>query len=116
MKRIFFLLSITCTLIACTCGNKQPESKPSGVSASIVYNRDSMLYYAERAYLHDDPKGQYILAAAAYLRIQGELPDSIYAIGRWEADTMLMLSAAQGYEPAISAINCLKESGAWEHK
>jgi hypothetical protein len=82
----------------------------------MLYSRDSLLYYAERAYTLDDPKGQYVIAAASYLQQQGEVPPELYTISQDEADTMLMRSAAQGYQPAIESIRCLKECGMWRHQ
>jgi hypothetical protein len=81
----------------------------------MLYSRDSLLYYPERAYPLDDPKGQYVIAAASYLQQQGEVPPELYTISQDEADTMLMRSAAQGYQPAIESIRCLKECGMWRH-
>ena len=79
------------------------------------------MYYAERAYMLDDPKGQFVVGTCYYLRCQNgaghadTLPDYIYTVSRAEADTMLMLSAAQNYQPAIDLIHCLRESGCWYH-
>jgi len=83
------------------------------VRASLFHNRDSVNYYAERAYKLDDPQGQFVVGACYYLRKQGDLPDDIYVVSHNEADSMLIFSAAQGYEPAINLIHCLHENGAW---
>ena len=112
-----FILLFTCTLLtACTCGNdKEEASTPVKIPASIFHNRDSVMYYAALAYKDDDPKGQFVVGACYYLRQQGELPDTIYAVGREEADEFLMLSAQQGYQPALDLIHCLQENGEWKH-
>ncbi len=88
-------------------------STPVDVRASLFHNRDSVNYYAERAYKLDDPQGQFVVGACYYLRKQGDLPDDIYVVSHNEADSMLIFSAAQGFEPAINLIHCLHENGAW---
>ena len=88
-------------------------SNPVDVRASLFHNRDSVNYYAERAYKLDDPQGQFVVGACYYLREQGDLPDDIYTVSHNEADSMLIFSAAQGFEPAINLIHCLHENGAW---
>ena len=88
-------------------------STPVDVRASLFHNRDSVNYYAERAYKLDDPQGQFVVGACYYLRKQGDLPDDIYVVSHNEADSMLIFSAAQGYEPAINLIHCLHANNAW---
>ena len=88
-------------------------STPVDVMASLFHNRDSVNYYAERAYKLDDPQGQFVVGACYYLRKQGDLPDDIYVVSHNEADSMLIFSAAQGFEPAINLIHCLHANGAW---
>ena len=88
-------------------------STPVDVRASLFHNRDSVNYYAERAYKLDDPQGQFVVGACYYLRKQGDLPDDIYVVSHNEADSMLIFSAAQGFEPAINLIHCLHANGAW---
>lgn len=123
MSKFFYLLAITCTLLlnACTCGNKkvnkevsEPDAVP--VSSALFFNRDSVNYYAERAFKLDDPKGQFVVGACYYLRLQGQLPDSIYTVSREVADSMLIYSAAQNYQPAIDLIHCLHNHGSWGHE
>ena len=121
MNKYFYLLAITCTLLvsAFTCGykkaNKVVYAEPDAVDipASLFFNRDSVLYYAERAYRLDDPKGQFVVGACYYLRAQGDLPDYIYAVSHDEADSMLIFSAAQNYQPAINLIHCLHNHDCW---
>ena len=84
--------------------------------ASLFHNRDSVNYYAERAYLLDDPKGQYIVGVCYYLRQQGDLPEEIYAVSHDEADEMLWFSSCQGFQPAIDFIHALDANGAWAHR
>ena len=81
--------------------------------ASLFFDRDSVNYYAERAYRFDDPQGQFVVGACYYLREQGELPEEIYTVSREEADDMLWHSAEQGFQPAIDLIHCLSANGAW---
>ena len=81
--------------------------------ASLFHNRDSVNYYAERAYKLDDPQGQFVVGACYYLRKQGDLPDDIYVVSHNEADSMLIFSAAQGFEPAINLIHCLHANDSW---
>ena len=88
-------------------------STPVEVKASLFHNRDSVNFYAERAYKLDDPMGQFVVGACYYLREQGDLPDDIYTVSHNEADSMLIFSAAQGFEPAINLIHCLHENGEW---
>ena len=110
------LLAFTCTLAACTCGHRHFEGTPVDMPASLFTNRDTVLYYAERAYLHDDPKGCYVVGVCHYLRERGELPDEIYTVSQAEADTFLMISAYQNYQPAIDFIRYLHDSGSWQHE
>lgn len=122
--RHLYSLLLVCALCS-ACSSPAPKSQPAAqtetsatevvLSTAMLYSRDSLLYYAERAYTLDDPKGQYVIAAASYLQQQGEVPPELYTISQDEADTMLMRSAAQGYQPAIESIRCLKECGMWRH-
>ena len=123
MKKAFYLL-ILCAL-ACACNGKKPSSneqtkslstsKEVVVPASIFYNRDSLNTYAERAYKLDDPKGQFVVGAAYYLKREGKMPKEFYTVSRQEADDFLMLSAGQGYQPAKDLIRCLQENELWHH-
>lgn len=85
------------------------------VSAALFHCRDSVNYYAERAFLSDDPKGCFVVGACYYLRKQGDLPDEIYTVSRSQADSFLMISAAQNYQPALDLIQCLQSEGCWHH-
>ena len=110
--RILFLLS-TCTLLsACTCCSKKASTedapRPVQVRKSLFHNPDSLLFYAERAYLNDDPKGLYVTGAAAYLRQQDpDFPDSCTTVPLDEAAIMLRRAAELGHEDAITLIHCL---------
>ena len=83
------------------------------VKASLFHNRDSVNYYAQRAFENDDPKGQFVVGACYYLREQGDLLEDIYVVSHNLADSMLIYSAAQNFEPAINLIHCLHDNGAW---
>jgi hypothetical protein len=113
-------LILSLFLLSCiACGKKpQPaETAPVNIPASVFYNHDSIMAYAELAYLHDDPKGLFVTGAAYYLRRQGDLPDSlgITTVERDEADIMLLRSAELGYQPARDLIHCLSANGEWQH-
>ena len=108
MRAPFFFWAITCTLFtACTCGRP--------VDKTVICNHDSLLFYAERAYLHDDPKGLYVMGVAARMREAGELPDSLYAVSVDEGDIMLLRSAELGYPEALQFIRSLDRRGEWNH-
>lgn len=85
------------------------------IRASLFFNPDSLLKYAELAYLHDDPKGLFVTGAAAYLREQGEMPDSCTTVPLDEADIMLLRAAELGYPDALNLIRCLAAHGCWHH-
>ena len=118
---IFKILLFTCTLfLLCTCGNrskasKGDESHPTVVSKSLFHNPDSLLFWAERAYVHEDPQGLFITGAAAYLRAQDpDFPDSCTTVPLWEAGIMLLRAAELGNADAQNLIHCMQESGVWD--
>ena len=102
---------------ACTrCSQRPADEAPLvEIPAAIFLNADSLLAYAELAYLHDDPKGLFVTGAAAYLREQGGLPDSCTTVPLDEADIMLLRSAELGYPDALNLIRCLAAHGSWNH-
>ena len=104
--------AITCALLLVACTSKK---QPVEVRSSVFYNQDSLNFYAERAYLYDDPQGLFVTAAAAYLKRQGDLPDSLTTIPNDEADIMLLRAAELGNEDALRLIRCLDENGSWKH-
>ena len=127
-----FILLFTCTLfsLACTSCNKKPantppfregtgvgsqDQSPVDVPSSIFWNRDSLNYYAAVAYKDDDPKGQFVTGAAYYLQREGDMPADFYTVSREEADSFLMLSAGQDYQPAKDLIRCLQQHNQWNH-
>ena len=115
MKHIHFLfLAITCTLLMSACTSKE---QPVEVNSSVFYNHDSLNYYAALAYKDEDPRGLFITGAAAYLKWQGDLPDSLglTTVSRDEADIMLLRAAELGDPDAIKLILCLHKNGAWHH-
>ncbi len=116
MKHIYFiLLAITCTLVLGACTSKKEQ--PVEVSSAVFYNHDSLSYYAERAYMDDDPRGLFITGAAAYLKWQGDLPDSLglTTVSRDEADIMLLRAAELGSQDAKNLILCLHKNNCWHH-
>ena len=119
-------------VVLCTCGTKNQQSTGNGqnpckkqqpevnapveIRLSLFNHRDSVMYWAQRAYEQNDPKGQFVVGACYYIRMDGHLPDEITTVSRAEADTMLMLSASQNYQPAIDLIHCLHQNGCWHHE
>ena len=119
MKRCFlsYFLVFTCTLLifACTCCNKQKDPKPVQVRASLFHNPDSLLFYAEKAYLEDDAYGLYVTGAAAFLRENNpDFPDSCTTVPLDEARIMLLRAAELGNEDAQTLIHCLELDADWE--
>ncbi|MBQ6984786.1 MAG: hypothetical protein IJQ20_07665 [Paludibacteraceae bacterium] len=104
-------------LSACTRGSQRPadEAPMVEIPASVFFHPDSLLKYAELAYLHDDPKGLFVTGAAAYLRQQGQMPDSCTTVPLDEADIMLLRAAELGYPDALNLIRCLDAHGQWKH-
>ena len=119
--KLAIILLFTCTLAACTCGNKNMVStedapRPVQISTALFYNGDSLSYYAALAYKDEDPKGLYVTAAASILSGQDPaFPDSIYTVPIDEAEIMLLRSAELGYPDAITLIHCLADQGYWHH-
>ena len=118
---ISFLVGI-CTLSMGACAPKTSENstpadeaQPVPVSEALFHNRDSINYYAKQAYLHEDPKGLFVMGVAARLREEGTLPDYITTVPLDEADIMLLRSAELGYPDAIKTIKCLAAHGRWNH-
>ena len=120
---LIFFLAFTCTLSlsACTSGKSSENSasadvaQPVPVSKALFHNPDSILYYAEKAYLHEDPKGLYVMGAAARLAQQPGWPDSVTTVSVDEGDIMLLRAAELGYPDAIQLIRCLDAHGCWNH-
>ena len=119
MKRHFlsYFLVFTCTLFAfaCTCCNKQKDPKPVQVRASLFHDTDSLLFYAEKAYLEDDAYGLYVTGAAAFLRENNpDFPDSCTTVPLDEARIMLLRAAELGNEDAQTLVHCLELDADWE--
>ena len=115
MKHIHFLfLAITCTLVLGACTSKE---QPVAVSSAVFFDHDSLSYYAALAYEEEDPRGLFITGAAAYLKWQGDLPDSLglTTVSRDEADIMLLRAAELGSQDAKNLIHCLHKNGVWHH-
>ena len=115
MKRIsYIILAVTCTLILGACTSKE---KPVAVSSAVFYNPDSLLYYAERAYMDEDPRALFVTGAAAYLKWQdpAAFPASCTTVSRDEADIMLLRAAELGNPDARQLILCLHKNGVWKH-
>ena len=123
VRAAFLFVALTCTLFtACTSGKQSSEEyeeesyKVTPIPASIVHNVDSIYYYGMRAYRDRDPKGMFITASIAYLNAQGDsLPEGIIIEELPKADTLLMMAADMGYQPAKDLIHCLFVHGCWDH-
>ena len=126
MKKILYLFLFLVAALVFFAGyskgqqQSEPQSRPEDgepvyISASLFHNRDSILYYTEKAYLEDDPKGLFVVGVAARLRLDGSLPEDIPTVPLDEADIMLLHSADLGYPDAIQAIHCLAKHGCWNH-
>lgn len=100
---------------ACCDENSKFAPEAVEVPMSIFYNRDSIDFYARKAFLEEDAKGLFVMGAATYLQRQGDMPKSIATMPLEDADDMLMLSAGKHYQPAIDLINCLRKHGQWRH-
>ena len=124
-----YFLVFTCTLLifACTCCNKSNKSNslplregagvgsPVQVSASLFHNPDSLLFYAEKAYLEDDAYGLYVTGAAAFLRENNpDFPDSCTTVPLDEARIMLLRAAALNEPHAQQLVHCLELDADWE--
>ena len=124
-KTVFFVLLIFVTALfsACSKNDKSeksrvleaPKSEAVEVSRDLFFNADSLLYYAELAYLHEDPQGLYVTGAACYMKLDGLLPDSLTTVRRDEADIMLLRAAQLGHADALQLIRCLDGQGMWRH-
>ena len=98
------------------CGYRAASS-PVEVSSSVFCDPDSLLYYAERAFLDEDPRGLFVTGAAAYLKWQdpASFPASCTTVSRDEADIMLLRAAELGNPDARQLILCLHKNGVWKH-
>ncbi|MBR0297147.1 MAG: hypothetical protein IJQ95_07150 [Paludibacteraceae bacterium] len=86
------------------------------IRKSLIYNGDSLAYFAERAYLHDDPDALFITGLASFISVQDpDFPDSIHTVPIDEAEIMLLHAADLGQKDAITLIGCLNDAGYWHH-
>ena len=93
------------------------EWQPVALPPSILFNRDSVLHYAEQAYLDNEPKALFITAAGYYAQANGLYPDtvSVPVIDRKTAEQFLFLSALMDYPPAIRLVRNLRANGDWPY-
>ena len=113
---------VTCALflVACTRSNNKVSTedapRPVNISLSLFHNPDSLAYYAQKAYLEEDPKGLYVTGVASYLALFDEWPDSLTTVS-YEDEGWLMIwrSAQLGYPDALQLIHCMDASGIWQH-
>ena len=98
------------------CGYRAASS-PVEVSSSVFCDPDSLLYYAERAYMDEDPRALFVTGAAAYLKWQdpASFPASCTTVSRDEADIMLLRAAELGDPDARQLILCLHKNNCWHH-
>ena len=86
------------------------------VSASLFHNPDSLLFYAEKAYLEDDAYGLYVTGAAAFLRENNpDFPDSCTTVPLDEARIMLLRAAALNEPHAQQLVHCLELDADWDN-
>ena len=121
---VFLLLLFTCTLLlpACTCCHRSDErlvyvDNIPRLSADIFYSRDSLLFYAQRAYETEDPEALCITATSAYhLRyFDTAAADSLSPVTEEDASVMLLRACELGYEPAYIVLHYLDQLGLWSH-
>ena len=127
MKKTAIILGVLLAVLVVVLGYKngvnsrvqQPrpeDGNPVELSKSLFYNQDSLMYYAEKAYLHDDPKGLFVIGITTYLKAQDpDYPEHNLYVSRDEGDIMLLHSADLGYPDAIQFIHCLNNHGCWNH-
>ena len=93
---------------------EQLAPAPVEISLSLFHNQDSLDYYRELAYLHEDPKGLYVMGAVGVLMLSPDWPDSIiFTMPREEGDLLLWRSAQLGYPDAQQLIRNLVYYDNW---
>ena len=102
MKKTAIILGVLLAVLVAFIGYKngvnsrvqQPrpeDGNPVELSKSLFYNQDSLMYYAEKAYLHDDPKGLFVIGITTYLKAQDpDYPEHNLYVSRDEGDIMLL--------------------------
>ena len=96
-------------------GYRERTPQPPEFNRAIFYNADSLIYYTELAYLHDDPKGLFVAGAAAYMKEYENLPDYLPTIPFEDAFILLLRSAELGNEDAVAFIRYLDYYECWGH-
>ena len=121
VKALKFLL-FTCTIfcVSCTCSNNKvstgDEPRSVNISLALYHDRDSLAFYAQKAYLEEDPKGLYVTGVASYLALFDEWPDSLTTVDYEDEGWLLIWRAAQlNYSDAVQLIHCMDASGIWNH-
>ena len=121
---VFLLLLFTYTLCltACTCCHRSDDrlvyvDNIPRLSADIFYSRDSLLFYAQRAYETEDPEALCITATSAYhlLYFDTAAADSLTPISEEDASVMLLRACELNYEPAYIVLHYLDQLGLWSH-
>ena len=89
--------------------------RPIEVPCDLYYDPDSLLSYAKRAYLRDDPQGLFVTGAAAYLRaLDPDFPEYCTTVPLSEASIMLKHAVELGHADAQDLIDYLQKCGVWE--
>ena len=121
VKALKFLL-FTCTTlcVSCTCSNNkvstEDEPRPVNISLALYHDRDSLAFYAQKAYEEEDPKGLYVTGVASYLALFDEWPDSLTTVSYEDEGWLMIWRAAQlNYSDAVQLIHCMDASGIWNH-
>ena len=109
----------TCTLFLSACTSRSEKVSTCGAlcaDSSIYYNDDSLMEYARRAFIDDDPAALYITGTAAYLHAADSAArDSLSVVPLDEADIMLLRACELGNEKACTFIHELDKQGKWGH-
>ena len=121
---VFLLLLFTYTLCltACTCCHRSDDrlvyvDNIPRLSADIFYSRDTLLWYAQRAYETEDPEALCITATSAYhlLYFDTAAADSLTPVSEEDASVMLLRACELNYEPAYIVLHYLDQLGLWSH-
>lgn len=116
-KKLSIFLIGALLLIACICGYHKgavaSEPTPLTFSRALYFNGDSLRYYAQKAYLEEDPHALFVTGAAAYMSRYADLPDTLPTVSLDEGAIMLLRAAELGERDAVTLIHCLDAENAW---
>jgi len=111
---LLFILLVAGVFLAGFYAAKPHEVRPVEVAYHPRYlSNDSLSIYLRRAYVDNDPDAQFIIAAAAWLKDAGVIPDSIYTVPLDETPMLLYNAALQGHPQAIQAVRFMIANDQW---